>query len=440
MAEQDPTARQSPAPREAKPRDDGLVMGRITDADVASMRRRIGYPNPTLRAGVLQHPWNTAPNADAVRRWSECMGDMNPLYNDENHARASRWREVIAPPGFEWSLGINCNPEMDEAFVRETRSALRGVQLFHSGAEYFYYRPFGDGVKIYKSEVVGSVEEKTSKFGGKSVIVDNVTNWWDDENRTYVTSHRWFVHTERKAVKSGEGGAEVDSVTPRKEKKPVALGDYSDADLAAIEAAYDAEYIRGADTLFYEDVEPGAALPTMVKGPLTVTDMINFHMGTGWTTYGNPPYRMAYENRKRLRGFYSKNEFGAWDTVQRVHWDIELARRVGVQSSYDIGPMRFVWLCNYLTNWAGDDGFVHRIRYELRNFNFMGDTSWLSGTVLSKRIDPELGPVVELAIRSVNQRGDENIDATATVLVASREHGPVRLPPQPPITLWRRTG
>lgn len=424
MAEQD---------AKAKVRDDGLVIGRITDADLEMMRRRVGFPNPTLRKGILQMPWNTSLNADAVRRWSECMGDMNPLYNDEDYARASRWGEPVAPPGFEWSMGIDRNPTMDEAFAKETSKALRGVQLFHSGAEYFYYRPFTEGVKIYKSEVVGDVQEKTSRFGGKSVIVDNVSNWWDDQDRTYVTSHRWFVHTERKAIKNDEGGE-----PEKKEKKLVQLGDYSDEDLAEIERLYDAEYIRGKDTLYLEDVTVGAELPVMIKGPMTVTDMINFHMGAGWTTYGNPPYRMAYENRKKLRGFYAKNEFGAWDTVQRIHWDIELAHKVGVQSSYDIGPMRFVWICNYLTNYAGDDAFVHRIRYELRNFNYMGDTSRLTGTITEARVDPELGPLIELEVKSVNQRGEENITATATILVASREHGPVKLPPQPPITPWRR--
>lgn len=419
----------------AKRPNDGLIIGQITDRDVEMMRRRIGFPNPTLRKGILQTPWNTSVNPDAVRRFAECMGDLNPLYNSEDYARQSRWGEVVAPPGFEWSMGIDRNPEMDEQFVKETRGALRGVQLFHSGAEYIYYRPFTEGVKIYKSEVVGSVEEKTSRFGGKSVIVDNVTNWWDDQDRTYVTSHRWFVHTERKAVKKddAEGGE-------KKDKKLVELGNYSDEDLAKIEAAYDAEYIRGADTLWYEDVVVGADLPTMVKGPLTITDMINYHMGAGWTTYGNPPFRMAYENRKKLRGFYTKNEFGAWDTLQRIHWDVELAHKVGVQSSYDIGPMRFSWVCHYLTNFAGDDGFVQRLRYELRNFNYIGDTSWMSGTITGKRIDPELGPLIELSIKSLNQRGDENITATATILVASREHGPVKLPPQPPITTWRREG
>lgn len=266
MAEQDPTD---------KARDDGLVIGRITDEDVAMMRQRIGFPNPSLRKGILQTPWNTAHNADAVRRWSECMGDLNPLYNDADYASNSRWAGVVAPPGFEWSMGIDRNPIVSDELFRATRRALRGVQLFHSGAEYFYYMPIPEGVKIYKSEVVGSVEEKQSRFGGTSVIVDNVSNWWDDQDRTYVTSHRWFVHTERKPV-AKDGADNGDGEL--KKRKTVALAQYSDSDLAEIERLYDAEYIRGADTLYIEDVEPGNAMPTMVKGPLTVTDMINFHM------------------------------------------------------------------------------------------------------------------------------------------------------------------
>lgn len=54
------------------------------------------------------------------------------------------------------------------------------------------------------------------------------------------------------------------------------------------------------------------------------------------------------------------------------------------------------------------------------------------------RVDPLLGPLIEVEIKSVNQRGEENITATATILVASRETGLCKLPPQPPITPWRR--
>jgi len=407
----------------------GLVLGRISDADVEMMRRRIGFPNPTLRKGVLTKPWNTRASGDAIRRWAESIGDANPLYNDEDHANHSRWGRPIAPPGFEWSMGIDRNPVVSEELNKETHRALRGVQLYHSGAEYLYWRTVVEGTRLYKSETVADVIEKQSKFATRSIIVDNATCWWDDEDRVAITSHRWFVHAERKARSDQDKG-------DKRPKDP--LASYTDAQLAEIEAAYDAEYIRGADTLYVEDVQKGQPLPMMVKGPLTITDMINIHMGSGWMTYGNPPFRLAFENRKRLRGFYSKNEFGAWDTIQRVHWDVGLAHAVGVQHTYDIGPMRFSMLCHYASNFAGDDGFVHRIRYELRNFNFVGDTTWLSGTVTDARIDPVLGPLIELEVKGTNQRGQENITAQITILVASRERGLCQMPPAPPVTPHRR--
>ena len=44
----------------------------------------------------------------------------------------------------------------------------------------------------------------------------------------------------------------------------------------------------------------------MVKGPFQITDLINMHMGTGWILYGCWPNRLAYEGRKKLRGFYTQ--------------------------------------------------------------------------------------------------------------------------------------
>jgi hypothetical protein len=409
---------------------DDLVRREITDEDVALMRERIGYPNPTLRKGIITKPWNVKATADGIRRWAECIGDWNPLYQEESYAAGTRWRGSICPPGFEWSMGIDRSPLVPEELDRRTRKALRGVQLYHSGAEYHYYTPIHEGTTLYKSECVAKVEEKTSsRFGTRSVIVDNATCWWDDSETVAAKSSRWFVHARRKSLSSGSHAEKA---------ARDALASYTDEQLEEIEQAYDREFIRGADTLYVEDVKPGDPLPLMVKGPLTITDMINMHMAGGWLTYGNPPFRLAYENRKRLRGFYSRNEFKGWDTIQRVHWDVGLAHEVGVRHTYDIGPMRFVMLCHYLSNYAGDDGWVHRIRYELRNFNYVGDTTWLKGKVIDARVDAKLGPLVDIEINGVNQRDQVNISAQATLLVASRERGLAKLPEPPPMIPYRR--
>ena len=207
---------------------------------------------------------------------------------------------------------------------------------------------------------------------------------------------------------------------------------YTEEERDAIDAAYDAEVIRGGDTLYFENVEVGAECPRMVKGPFEITDLINYFMGGGWPGYGFPALRLARENRRTLRGFYSLDDFGAWDAIMRIHWQDETARKIGVPAAYDIGIVRWTWLVHYCTNFAGDDGWVYRVRGEFRRFNYMGDTTWISAEVASKRIDPDLGPLIELNLTGVNQRGTQNIIGSATILLPSLRTGPVRLPEPSP--------
>ncbi len=407
--------------------NDGLVRNQITDESVDLMRRRIGFPNPTLRTGAIEEPWNMVATADAIRRWSICIGDDNPFFCDPDYAASTRWGQTIAPPGFEKSMGIQRNPVMDPEEAKITSKALRGVQLFNSGGENFYYAPITEGTKLYRSRWVDKVEEKQSEFSGRSVIVTNGLCLWDQNDEVLVDGVDWFIHSERKKT----------SDSSRKKYAREEPACYSDDDLAEIEAAYDNQFIRGSETLYLEDVEVGSAMPTMVKGPFTITDLINLHMGAGWLVYGNWPNRLAYENRKKLRGFYSRDAFNNWDTIQRVHWDKQLAEEVGVRMMYDIGPVRQMHISHYLTNFAGDDAWIYRIKFEYRRFNYVGDVTWMTGKITEARVDPELGPLIEVEMKGTNQRGADNILASATILVASREHGAVKLPSKPAPTPYR---
>jgi acyl dehydratase len=401
---------------------EGLIRGQITDETVELMRRRIGYPNPTLRAGIHGGAWNEVATADAVRRWSLCMGDDNPFFIDREYGAKTRWGQTIAPTCFEKSMGIPRAKEVPPE-LKDTNKALRGVQLYYSGGENFYYKPITEGLKLYRSKWVDKVEVKDSQFAGRSAIVSNGLALWDDDDVVYSDGVEWFVHAERRKRAEGE---------PEKKKDPHESAFYSDEQMAEIEAAYDAEYVRGADTLYIEDVKVGQPMPKMVKGPLTITDLINFHMGAGWLIYGLWPYRLSYENRKNLRGFYTKDKHNAWDAVQRVHWDADLAREVGLPDIYDIGALRQTMVSHYLHNFAGDDAWVYRIRYEFRHFNYMGDVTWLTSNVTDVRVDPVLGPLIELDVTGTNQRGKPNINASATILAASRKDGLCKLPKPPP--------
>jgi acyl dehydratase len=306
-----------------------MMRGRITDEAVELMRRRIGYSNPTIRSGVRQPPHWTVASHDAMRHWTRGYGDDNPLYVDARYGATTRWGGQIGPPGFERTVAESRpGPQLPPDEDRETSRALRGVQLYHSGDDIRWYCPVRIGDWCMGNGFVYDVQDKPSAFAGRSVIVTNRHRAWNQNRELVSEGENWFVHAERRKVSdSHEGSPKRPSVEP---------ASYTDEDLAEIEAAYGAEYRRGADTLYFEDIEPGQRLPRMVKGPVTVTDMINMHMGGGWFGYGNPALRLGYENRKRMRGFYTKNRFGAWDVIQRVHWEEETAREVGVPRGYHV--------------------------------------------------------------------------------------------------------
>jgi acyl dehydratase len=121
---------------------DGLIHGLITEEALDLMRERIGYPNPTLRGGLLSHrPWVSELTDDAIYHYAMGVGDNNPLFWDPAYAAASRWGTSVGPPGIEMAMGWRRNSVMDPVRAKVTSKALRGVHLFYSGSEHFYWRP-----------------------------------------------------------------------------------------------------------------------------------------------------------------------------------------------------------------------------------------------------------------------------------------------------------
>ncbi len=187
-------------------------------------------------------------------------------------------------------------------------------------------------------------------------------------------------------------------------------------------------------------------MPEYCKGPLTVTELIVFHAGGyGILEYGISGSRLWHKNRQRVRNFYIKDEYGVPDVSQRVHWNSEWAQKIGNPMAYDYSVLRESWLHHYLTDWVGDDGWVFRQYDEVRKFNYMGDVQFIHGEVVAKRHENHRF-YVDLMVKMTNQRGTVTTVCEATVLLPSREHGPVLLP-EPPveeqlkaIRMWKRHG
>jgi hypothetical protein len=216
----------------------------------------------------------------------------------------------------------------------------------------------------------------------------------------------------------------------RKKYDAIELQPYTDQEIDAIEKGYAAERRRGAEPRYWEDVEVGDCVGPMVKGPLTVTDMICWHVGMGMGLYGVKPLRLGYQNRVRIPRFFHRDEQNVPDVMQRVHWDPEFARRSGNPSTFDYGRMRETWLIHMCTDWMGDDAWLWKLECEFRRFNYVGDTQWLSGTVTNRYL-ADGRPAVDVELTATNQRGELTTPGSATILLPSRERGPVRLPDPP---------
>jgi acyl dehydratase len=396
------------------------VVAGISDDEIEDLRARIGYAATSQLSG--RWPYYSVATADGFRHFANGYGDDNPLFCDPGHGARSRYGAVIAPPTFVVTMGVPAGPKAPGEVVQRAAGALANAQAFQAGSEWEFYRPLYEGDRLATANVITDVEVKESQFGGgRSVIVHHRQLWWRegdvDEDERLVASYRaWFVNTDRrsssKAMKGRQSGVEPS---------------YTPAMLEAIDAAYASEERRGGVPRLVDEVPTGTRLAGVVKGPLTVTELISFHMGWGWSGQGMFASRLGWLHRRARPGHWKPDRFGAPDVVQRVHWDDEMAQRVGTRRAYDYGFLRTCWFVHALTNWAGDDGWLWRYRDRISSFNYVGDTTWISGEVQAAR--PQTGEV-DVALEARNQDDRMTASASATVLLPSAAGG--RAPtPQP---------
>jgi len=391
--------------------------GILTEESFERSRRRIGIPLRTHPAHI------TEVNADATRHFAYGYGDDNPLYCDPEYGKSTRWRGLIAPPNFTYCMGENAAP----ALTPEQKQALRGdpfagLGSYQAAMEFEYYRPLaaGDRCRALRAQV--GVQDKQSRFGGRTAHVTHDFLYANGHGQIVTIQRGTWINAERHTTKTRSEG---ESAT----KQPASPEPYADEDLAEIDAAYDAETRRGPRVRYFEDVEVGQEIQPRVKGPLVVTDLIVWHIGWGMQLTPPGAFGIARKVRKKAPGLYPPNARRVPDTVQRLHWDPERARELGIPMSYDYGAMRETWLTHALTDWMGDDGWLFKLRCQHRKFNYIGDTTWIRGTVADK-IQVDGRNEVHLEVSCWNQRGEQTTPGSAVVLLPTRD-GAVELPAPP---------
>lgn len=386
--------------------------GKILDEDIERARRQIGVPKFSYNK-----PYNHTATADGMSHFAFACGDGNPLYNDRAYGMKTRWRDQIAQPLFLHSTGRNLTPKPTPEQKELFKGLFRGVGKYYTGVAWTWWRPiYPDDIVYFERTTSDIIVKDTSAFSGGKTVTEVYRDLFIDRTGAPVgRREEHYLSAEREGTKKAGRYSHIQRQT------------YTPDDIAKIDEVYAAEQRQGAKLRYWEDVEVGEELTPVAKGPLTMVDIISMHMGLGLSSSGIGPLGLGYTQRRKMPAFYVPDRFGVPDVVQRVHWDHDRAQELGLPTSYDYGQMRTSWLIHLVTNWMGDDAWLWTLACQSRAFNFMGDATICKGTVTNKRV-VGLQHVVDIELATINQRGENTTPGNATVILPSREYGPVVLP------------
>ena len=365
---------------------------KITDAAIQAAREMIGL---ILRP---EGPYLQDATHDTLRNFCNGIGDLNPLYRDQDYARATRHGGQIAHPMFPYAYG----------WPGRTRWGLPGVHGFYAGNDWEFFRSVRPGDQVSCVERVIGVEEKTSRFSGRLVLQYVQASFVNQRDELIADVLGWCTRHERRAAREAGKYRDIKRHT------------YAPEEVARIEELGLAEQdqIAGKATRYFEDMTEGDELPPIVRGPLSLMDTIGFLVGCG---RGKTHGVLLQEAVRHPSHFFRSEQAGQGVEYTGIgHHREEIAQSVGAPGTYDYGPQRTAWIASLVTNWMGDAAFLKRLRAEMRGFNTVGDTTWCKGKVVRK-YEKDGYPLVDLEVWAENQRGEVTAPGVATVMVPSRQ-------------------
>lgn len=132
-------------------------------------------------------------NQPMIRHWVEAMGDENPVYVDEEAAKASVHGGVIAPPVSlqAWVMrGIKPRPAVGGSKQDELMNLIDGAgftSVVATNCEQEYFRPLRVGERLSTRSVLDSVSEEKATGLGVGHFVTTRIEYTNDDGELVAT-------------------------------------------------------------------------------------------------------------------------------------------------------------------------------------------------------------------------------------------------------------
>jgi alkanesulfonate monooxygenase SsuD/methylene tetrahydromethanopterin reductase-like flavin-dependent oxidoreductase (luciferase family) len=370
---------------------------------VHRLAQLVGQPVADTAAPYVEYV-----TADAVRLFARAYGDDNPIYSDPQYAAGSARGRLAAPPLFPIATGVPLPASTGEDDV-DIGGLLGGGEPSVVADRWTLHRPIVEGSRLGRTSVLHQVVEGTN--ADRAVADVTVRTTYEADGTLYASHDR----TRRYPASAGPS---MPAWRPR--------AAYTPAELAELDAQGLAGGRRGPQPRRAGDVAVGDRLGPMVKGPLTLTDLVTYRAGVGPGPLGAEALDLSRRHRARFPGLYAADGSGVADTIERRHYDEQYARTLGHPTAYDYSHTRLTWFSHLLTDWMGDGGWLLRLSASAGGMNYLGDTHWITGQVVDVVDDGPHGAVT-IALCGRNQRDDTTCHGEAVVLLPRHPETAVRL-------------
>lgn len=322
----------------------------------------------------------------AMLDYAELWNRYDPLYNDPDYARSSRWGKLPALPCFVFDENISGFPMMDDV-----KDALGNV---------FYYANDGGDIELYRQVYPGDVititsgtQRITDVTPEEGSILRQFSLYGEGEMRNQrgelVGVGKGYGRNAWKRICEGRIPSQIEQTYEWLENIPP-VHTTTPEEWAAIKALWKQEKIRGCETLYWEDVCVGDRPTPCCSGPISDMDMMRLH---GNMIRGMPDNRTMVEAGEHMM---MTDAYGQKINMMSRHFSycrIPSARAV----FFNFTARNFV--LRMVSNWMGDDGFITGIKWRFQNlFSCMSQNQ--PGLSI-------LGKVPSMAGKYVNRHGME---------------------------------
>jgi len=381
--------------------------------DTSDVDRWVGKPV------VFAELWDAC-NATDIRRWVQAMDYPNPIHWDEEFARASKFKGIIAPQSFTVCMdyGHGAHPA--------SIGKIAGSHLIFGGEEWWFYgAPIRPGDKLFQSRRFDGYQVTETKFAGPTMFSrgDTVHR---NQHGALVAKERSTAIRYLRSEALKRGMYDKEKRTPKK---------WAREELEGVHRLRHEWILSNREGVSprRDKLKVGDKLPRRVIGPHSLVSFANecraFRQNIWGTWRWNPP-EGVYDPATEDRGYAAdmtydyeaakidpRRKDGLYHGPSSGHvMNPDKAEKVGMGGAYGYGASMGAWFHDYVAYWAGHDGYIWHSKTQFRSPPFEGDATYVDGEV-TERVDasPYGMPVVELKVRMTTQEGQTILTGAATV-------------------------